>query len=372
MLKLLAALTISAWYVQTAYSQTIDIPEMPNLKHEIGYVCLLDVQTDACAPPFAKYNAEGYRIPERLPAPNWGKTAGENRLPTQVEWLEMVSKMTGYDQYGFAVFGSRGDEIELRSKKRPTFSIWIPKAKVRAFQPTETLPVCELKGKNWWRELFQADLKSSANLNLEKEIPGDPFRGQTAIGVLEVKRNANSEICGTAGCRAAQVDVDASKFKVPPELQSRGPTTKLNLGFEHFLGRQTMASRGAKDLSPVDYLVVFDQKGDEYLLQTDIYNSPRIWIRIGSELKPGVRFLDLKAKESKTTLREKMGGAPNPRDEFLRFVSVSSEDSKWVDGQLWMKIKVYFQSPCDGPEAAALGTYWLKYSDRLGLCPKGC
>lgn len=355
----------------------MQIPSFKNPKHEIGYVCLKDVQDENCYSKFARFDEGGNQLDGDLPTPHWAKKA-DGQVLTREEWDMLIFSVTGYDHSAFAVYSTKGEMIELRSSgQTQQISAWVPKAKIRSFTPLEDLPFCAVTGDSWWKKIYRADLKTPAGIDLTKGIPGDPFRGEEPIGILTVRRNNQSEICSAGACRRAIVAVDPKLFQVPDAMASRATVIQeLNLGFEHFLGTVDLSAEAFGSKFSTNHLAVFDRRGSsEFLLQTSIYNKPKVWIKIPDNLRDGIVFHKRASDIAKKALENILPGFHYPSEGFLRGAPISFKGSQWKDGRLWVEAEIMFTDFCSGEPTIkkSYGTYWLPYGDaKFGLCPKGC
>jgi len=357
-------------------TQQIEIPSYENPKHEIGYVCLKDVQDQNCYSKFARFDEGGNQIDD-LPTPHWAKKA-DGQVLTREEWDRLTFRVTDYDHSAFAVYSTKGEMIELRSSGQTAqISAWVPKAKIRSFTRLEHLPFCAVGGDSWWKKIYRADLKTPAGIDPTKGIPGDPFRGEEPIGILTVRRNDQSQICAAGACRRATVTVDPKLFQVPDAMTSRATAIQeLNLGFEHFLGTVDLNAEAFSSKFSTNHLAVFDRRGSsEFLLQTSIYNKPKAWIKIPDNLRDGIVFHKRASDVARKALEDILPGFHYPSESLLRGTPISRKGSRWKDGRLWIEAEIMFTDVCSGEPATkkSFGTYWLPYGDaKIGLCPKGC
>jgi len=360
------------------FAASPNIPEVQNPKHEIGFACLKEIQANgteegfnACYEPFVGVTPGGERIEGQFKPPAWAKKTNGAVL-TRDDWQKIEFVMTGYeDGYGFKVFGTRKDSFELRLiNGQSSESIWIPKNKLLEFYSLSAYPVCGIRGNGWWKELRQNDLKTGIDFDLTKKIPGDPYKGLEPIGVLEVHRNGRSEICQGNTCTRGQVSVDSKIFNPNQATTSRGDIRELNLGFEHFSGLENFAGQMG-----LGYLVAHERRtDDEFLLQSIIYNKPKIWVKLTKDQRAKVKFLPVGNKTTDQILASPELGIQMYSQLLLQDASFAVLDSKWQEGQFWYKVKILPFNQCD-PEFAdkkSIGEFWIPYSSKLIACPKGC
>ncbi|MGE0762824.1 MAG: hypothetical protein AB7N80_06055 [Bdellovibrionales bacterium] len=358
------------------------VPEIAEPKHEIGFVCLKDVQPNAgsgapgndCGEPFKKINRLGLQLPGEVLAPEWAKKSN-GKTVTREEWKKVPLEMTGYEEgYGFKVYAARKDSLELRIvTEDKSESFWIPREKIQKFYSLSDFGVCAIQGEGWWKELHLEDLSTKAPLELNQKIPGDPYKGLEPAGVLDVRSNNKSQICESEGkCVAARVDVDPKRFTQDEISMSRGRVKHLNLSATHFMGE--LISTG--DVDQVNRLVVWDRRGEnEFLLKADVYDKPQVWVKIPASLMVGVKFLPNNDPEAQKFLARPDQKIVQYSKNFLQRTSLSVTSSKWLGGQFWYKVKVHFVDGCTDPdlyEGKVLGEYWVPYSPKLQNCPKGC
>lgn len=370
----LFASTADAQIVSARDSTASQFPVTPKAKHEIGFVCLKEIQNAACYEAFGIYDVDGKEMPKPSP-PNWARFGDGKPLSAQ-DWEKVPSKMVGYDTHGFEVMSIDANRVQLGFPD-VTKKVWVPQKKVQVFTKTEDLSFCSFGGKDWWKDLYEADLKTPAKVDLSKSIPGDPFKGLEPIGTLLVTRNNKSEICGSSGCAPGKVDVDPKSFEVSkttPVRSNIGAPNKLNLGFEHFEGSSDMSN--VESNKSVDRLVVWDRRGsNQFLLKATIYNSPKIWVTIPSQWNEAVKFVPASEATLKTFFKRDGSEYPNFTKQFQDGADIQVSSSKWVNSELWLEIKVSFDLNCEPQpilEGKYLGTYWIRYSEKLGTCPKGC
>lgn len=334
------------------------LPKVIQAKHEIGFVCLNEVQNAECSEPFKTYDSNGEPHSSSQPPPKWALR--QNGYPaTLQDWEKLRYSMIGYETFGFLITGQNKDRLILGTGPS---ALSVPQNKVNQFYPLESLNFCNFKNEKWLSELYEADLKTKAKVDLTKV--NEAFKGIDPIGVLEIRKNQYNEICNDRGCAPAKIILDP---KDAMAVTSKHSVSQLNLGFEHFVGV------GEFQPERIDHLLVYDLKDKyKFQLQSDVGRKPKVWIEIPAELSSKIRLLPLTNNKSKEVIAKTTSGLQS--EQFLKAPPVMALESKWNEGQFWIKIKIPYIGACSAPEETnkALGEFWIKYSENIETCPKGC
>lgn len=322
------------------------------------FVCFKKIQNEQCQPT------------EITEVPNW--ILGNEKGPPSLEELKTIPMYeVGFDKkQAFVISKMDKDKVAIETSRGQL--VWIPKAQIQEeFSETDFVP-CHIQGDKWWKSVyFKKQDEAAVNWGESQDWPISKKNfNSDPIGILEFVSSNKDKICSedSSSCASSKVKVAKGSF-AKDDLVGDIPQPKtLNLGVDHFKGRETSVHE-----KKITQILVYGMEKLEqrrFRLRAIVYDSPLVWVTMNSTQMASVRFkritegekIDLESfgVESLKGLLKKGADLKVLKQQKLK-ASTGKEE-------LWFQVELAVSYPDLENRVPFEGRFWVPLHPNLKSC----